>query len=233
MPKQSRRAGQNIRDLALERRFKAITSFIGAGLLIVLPFFVVKSFNDFLQQASFSNSDQHQASINMPFVFYLAFIVMAFCLGANGVFLWQRANRADQGARGEEEIGSELSSLEREGWSIEYGMRLGNKLGDADIVCISPQGKAYVIDVKSHKGEVIADGGQLSRRMGKAKYSFEKDFITQVMKQALQVRVQKDWKFVTPILAFSAAKVSVPSNKLRNVYVVEKAKLVPLLRSLG
>jgi len=233
MSKRSRRAGQNIRALALERRFKAIVSFIGAGLLIVLPFLVVKIFNDFLQQASFSNSDQPQASINMPFIFYVAFIVMAFCLGANGVFLWQRANRADQGAKGEEEMGSELSSLEREGWSIEYGMRLGNKLGDADIVCVSPQRKAYVIDVKSHRGEVVADGGQLSRRMGKEKYSFEKDFVSQVKKQAVDVRSQKDLKFVTPILAFSAAKVSVPSNKLRNVYVVEKSKLVSLLKSLG
>ncbi|QQE63991.1 hypothetical protein GFS31_06630 [Leptolyngbya sp. BL0902] len=69
--------------------------------------------------------------------------------------------------------------------------------------------------------------------MGKEKYPFEKDFINQVMKQALQVRKQKDLKFVTPILAFSSARVSVPSNKLRNVYIVEKVKLVSFLRSLG
>jgi hypothetical protein len=146
---------------------------------------------------------------------------------------WKRAGHAAQGAQGEEETSRELLQLEYEGWEIEYGMRLGNGLGDADIVCISPQDKAYVIDVKSHKGEVIVDGEQLYRRMGKINYPFEKDFIGQTMKQALQVRSQQGLTFVTPILAFSKAKVSVPSNKLRKVYVVEKSRLVSLLRSLG
>ncbi|WP_198806818.1 nuclease-related domain-containing protein [Leptolyngbya sp. BL0902] len=233
MSNRSRRAGQNIRELALRRRFKAVASFIGAGLLITLPFLLVEIFNNFFNQIALGNPDQPQTSLDMPLVFYLAFVVAALSLVVNGVFIWQQANRADQGAKGEEEIGRELSSLEHDGWSIEYGMRLGNKLGDADIVCISPRGKAYVIDFKSHKGEVIADGDQLRRRMGKEKYPFEKDFINQVMKQALQVRKQKDLKFVTPILAFSSARVSVPSNKLRNVYIVEKVKLVSFLRSLG
>jgi hypothetical protein len=78
----------------------------------------------------------------------------------------------------------------------------------------------------------MVDGEQLHRRMGKTNYPFEKDFIDQTMKQALQVRKQKGLKFVTPILAFSEAKVSVPSNRLRKVYVVEKSRLVSLLKSL-
>jgi hypothetical protein len=161
------------------------------------------------------------------------FIIIALGLVVNGVFLWRRANDADQGARGEEEVSRELSQLEYEGWKIDYGIRLGNGLGDADIVCISPQDKAYVIDVKSHKGEVMVDGKQLHRRMGKTNYPFEKDFISQTMKQALQVGKQRSLKFVTPIIAFSEAKVSVPSNRLRKVYIVEKSRLVSFLKSLG
>ncbi|MGB3295369.1 MAG: nuclease-related domain-containing protein, partial [Phormidesmis sp.] len=135
-------------------------------------------------------------------------------------------------ARGEEETAQEMLQLEQTGWQVEYGVRLG-RLGDVDIVCTSPQNKTYVIDVKSHRGEVTTDGKQLRRRMGKATYQFEKNFLNQAMRQALQVREQKDLSFVTPIVAFSSAKVSVPVGKLKNVYVVEKSRLVSLLRQLG
>ncbi|PZU96347.1 MAG: nuclease [Pseudanabaena sp.] len=233
MPKQLRRAGQNIRELALKRRIKGVCSFVGSGLVIFMPILLFKVFNDFMKQIASNNSSQSQASLNMPPMLYLVTIIAALGLVVNGISLWKRADRADQGAKGEEDISKELAQLENDGWEIEYGMRLGNRLGDADIVCISPQGKAYVIDVKSHKGEVIVEGEKLNRRMGKANYPFEKDFIKQVMKQALEVKKQKSLKFVTPILAFSEAKVFVPSNKLRNVYVVEKSSLISLLKTLG
>jgi hypothetical protein len=233
MSKRGRRAGQNIRELAIKRRAKAVSSFVGAGLVIFMPFLLVKTFDNFLKKITSNNFSQPQQSLNIPPIFYVIFIVCALGLVVNGIFLWKRANNADQGAVGEEEVSRELSQLECEGWKIEYGMRLGNGLGDADIVCISPQGKAYVIDVKSHKGEVMVDGEQLQRHMGKTIYPFEKDFIGQTMKQALQVGKQKSLKFVTPIIAFSEAKVSVPSNRLRKVYIVEKSRLVSLLKSLG
>jgi hypothetical protein len=53
------------------------------------------------------------------------------------------------------------------------------------------------------------------------------------MKQALKIKQQKDLDFVTPILVFSTARVSIQGDKFKNVYVVEKAKLVSLLKSLG
>ncbi|MEP0913323.1 NERD domain-containing protein [Leptolyngbya sp. GB1-A1] len=123
--------------------------------------------------------------------------------------------------------------LQQAGWQIEYGMHLGNRLGDADIVCISPQKKAFVIDVKSHRGTVITDGKQLQRQMGKTTYPFEKDFLTQATKQALQVRKQKNLSYITAIVAFSNARVSMQSNKIQKVYVVEKSELIPLLKTLN
>jgi len=233
MPKSSRRAGQNIRDLAVKRRVKAIASFVSAGLTVFFPFFLVKAFEDFLKQIYSLNPSQPRSSLNLPPIFYVLFVIVALGLVANGVSLWKRANRADQGAKGEEDTAQEMFQLEEDGWQIEYGMRLGNRLGDADIVCISPQNKAYVIDVKSHRGEVTTDGKQLYRLMGKTTYPFEKSFLDQAMKQALQVKKQKKLSFVTPIVAFSDAKVSVPSGKLQKVYVVEKSRLVVLLKSLG
>ncbi|MDX2216415.1 MAG: nuclease-related domain-containing protein [Oculatellaceae cyanobacterium bins.114] len=233
MPKTVRKAGQNIRELALKRRIKAIASFAAAGLALVFPFLIVKTFENFLSQVSSLNATQPQPSLNLPPIFYAVFIVAALGLVANGVLLWKRANRATQGAKGEEATAQEMVQLEHQGWRIEYGMHLGRGLGDADIVCISPQNKAYVIDVKSHKGEVTTDGEQLYRRMGNTTYPFEKNFLAQAMKQALQVRTQKNLNFVTPVVAFSNAKVSVPIGKLQKVYVVEKSRLVSLLKSLG
>jgi len=209
MSKFSRHAGKNIRELAMRRRAEAFASYITAGLIGVIWINSITS------------------------IFSVPLIIIAIGLIANGAFLWKRANHADQGAKGEEDIAQAIAQLENQDWQIEYGIQLGNRLGDLDIFCISPQGKAFAIDVKSHRGEVITDGQELYRRMGNKKYPFEKNFIQQVMKQALQIKQQKDLAFVTPIVAFSTARVSIQGDKLKNVYVVEKAKLVSLLKSLG
>jgi hypothetical protein len=234
MSRASRRAGQNVRELALKRRVKAIGLFASAGLLVFFPFWLVKTFENFTQQISSLNSSQSPTSFNLPPIFYVFFVVMAMGLVANGVFLWKRANHADQGAKGEEDTAQEMLQLEQEGWKVEYGMRLGNRLGDADIVCVSPKNKTFVIDVKSHRGDVTTDGTHLYKRMGKTTYPFKKDFLNQAKKQALQVKKQKNLNhFVTPIISFSRAKVLIPSGKLQNVYIVEKSRLVSLLKSLS
>ncbi|MBW4647463.1 MAG: NERD domain-containing protein [Kastovskya adunca ATA6-11-RM4] len=233
MAKSSRQAGQNIRKLAVKRRAKAILSFVSAGLVVFFPFFLFKAFESFLKDIPSLNPSQPQLLLKIPLILYAFLVIVALGMVSNGVFLGKRANHADQGAKGEEDTAQEIFQLEQGGWQVEYGMRLGNRLGDADIVCISPQNKAYVIDVKSHRGEVTTDGKQLYRRMGKTSYPYEKNFLDQAMKQALQVKKQKNLSFVTPIVAFSDAKVSVPAGKLQKVYVVEKSRLVTLLKSLG
>ena len=211
---ENNQAGRNIRELALNRRIKAISYFISAFFVFFGSFVVILNFK-------------------FPPIFYLLFMIIALWLISNGAFLWKRANHADQGAKGEEDIAQALLPLESQGWKLEYGMRLGNGLGDLDVFCVSPQGKAFAIEVKSHRGEVITDGQELFRRMGNKKYPFEKNFIAQAMKQTLKIKQQKDLPFVTPILAFSTARVSIQGDKFKNVYIVEKAKLVSLLKSLG
>ncbi|MEA5418037.1 nuclease-related domain-containing protein [Spirulina sp. CCNP1310] len=233
MIKSNRRAGQNIRQLATKRRTKAMICFASGGVVLFFPLFLVKIINDFLKQISSLSSSQPQPSLNLPIIFYAPFIILAFASIANGVFLWKRANHADQGAHGEEDTAQAISPLEREGWQIEYGTQLGKSRADVDIICISPQGKAYVIDVKSHRGEVITDGTQLYRRLGHQSFPFEKHFLNQVKRQAVQVKEQKRLGFVTPILAFSNAKVLISSSRFQKVYVIEKSKLLQLLKSLG
>ncbi len=227
MGRSKRKAGKNIRNLALARRMKAIYYFLYAAGFAIFPFLFVSFFKDLFQSFSGDNSLEINPILYVPFAF--GFCICAF----RGYNYWQRANHADQGAKGEEKMAEVMTTLEQEGWDIEYGMPLGKRLGDADIVCISPQQKAYVVDVKSHRGEVVTDGETLSRRMGKESYSFEKNFLRKSMQQAFQVKKQRKLKFVTPILAFSEAQVSVPPGKVKGVYVVEKLRLVPLLKSLG
>ena len=232
MPKSRRKAGRNIRGLAINRRIDAMISFGFAGILICSPL-LVRALENYIKQIPSLNLSQTQFSLNFPPITYLIIVIFALLAIANGAYLWKRANHADRGAKGEEETAKEISQLEKDGWQVEFNFQLGNRLGDVDIICISPQNKVYTIDVKSHSGEVVTDGQQLYRRWGKENSSFEKNFLEQAMKQALQVRKQKNLSFVTPIVAFSKAKVSIPTNKVQKVYVVEKSKLITLLKSLG
>ncbi|MBE9202751.1 NERD domain-containing protein [Synechocystis salina LEGE 06099] len=233
MSTRSRRPGQNIRELALRRRVKAVSLFVSAIFFLVMPFGIVNLFEKFFKEIITNNPQNTTSYLEMSPVFYLPFLIISLGLVADGIYLLKRANRADQGAKGEEDTSRELSGLKQHGWKIEYGMSLGNRLGDADIVCISPQNRVYVIDVKSHKGKIIANGEKLYRRMGHRDYSFEKDFIAQTMKQALQVKKQQGFKFVTPIIVFSDAKVLISSNQIRKVFIVEKSELASLLKTLG
>jgi hypothetical protein len=215
-----RKAGQNVRDLAFRRRMQSIASFLAALGLLILTIF------------SFPLMAVWLSFIVAVLIFTIG-LIGALSYVFRGIDLWRSANRADQGAKAEEITAKILLTLTEEGWKIEYGMRLKRGLGDADVVCISPQGKAYVIDVKSHRGTIILQGDRLRRRMGQAIYPFEKDFLRQVMKQALQVKVQKKLDFVTPILAFTCAELALTEAKIRGVYVMPAEQLPLRLKSLG
>lgn len=226
------RAGRNIRILAFSRRFKAVQAFVLAGMCAYMPF-ALATLTERFQQLRLSASPEIDDSPAMPLVIYGIGFLFALGLVVSGVSLWKKANRADQGAKGEEDTANELRSLVADGWQIEYGKRLGKGVGDIDIICVSPNNKTYVIDVKSHKGIVTTDGKKLNRRMGKTQYPFEKDFLAQVTRQALQVKKKTDVDFVTPIVAFSNARVEIATNKVKHVYVIDKSRLAALLRSLG
>jgi len=64
-------------------------------------------------------------------------------------------------------------------------MRLGSGLGDADIVCTSPKARFFGVDIKPHRGSIFVAGDQLKRQVGQQTCSFEKDFLSQAIKQAI------------------------------------------------
>ena len=99
------------------------------------------------------------------------------------------ANRADQGASGEEDVAGLLQELENLGWKVEYNISLQH-WGDADAFARSPNGRCFVIDTKTNKGGVFFDGTVLKRRYGKDIYDFSngKDLLKAVKGQAAAVK---------------------------------------------
>jgi hypothetical protein len=233
MTRTTRRPGQNIRELAQKRRRRALAFFgSSVGIIACLP---IAAISESIVAKIYANlKPPANSPITFPLVFYAIFAAVALILAFNGLSLWKKANRATQGAnKGADEMLRQLLAMEQECWTIESGISLDGTIRDSGIVCVSPQGKVFVIDVKSHRGQVVTDGKALYRRTRRNKYPFEKNFLRQSMKRALQVKQQKGLSFVTPIVAFSSARVSVPSGKVAGVYVVGGKRLVGLLRGLG
>lgn len=215
------RVGQNVRDMAARRRMQAIALF---GLAVVgaiaVPLFI---YAFFLALGS-----------ALPAWFPLVgvgagFAVAVVCI-QKGRYLWMRANHADQGAAGEEAVARSLAPLIHSGWAVEYGVR-DRRVGDVDVVLVSPNGKVFTIDVKSHQGQVTAQGDTLYRGTGRRRKRFEKNFINQAKRQAIAIRDQRQCAFVTPLIVFSNANVAV-DYPIGTVYVTSRQEMCRLLRSL-
>jgi len=205
--------GAYVRRLATQRRLKAVFHFGVAVMFLLAPFFVSVAF---------------QVPVG-PLV-YLLCLGAATWLGFNGRYLLNRAKGADQGARAEEQVSRLLAPLEKEGWHIEYNLKLPYG-GDVDAFLMSPKSNAYIVEVKSHAGEIVFDRNQLKRRRG---HPLEKDFIKQVLRQVMAVKKLKRLRWVTALLTFTRARVNIdqPDSKVRDVYVVEGIFLLQRLRQL-
>ena len=216
-------AGSNIRQLAWKRRVMAIQYFAGAVVLACLPFMG----KPLLQQLT----PIAQVTVVVPVWVYLLCFGAATLLVWGGLHLWKRAGHAAQGAAGESAVAALLKPLQASGWTIEYGFR-DPRVGDIDVYLLSPSGKAYTIDVKSHGGLVKSARGKLYRQYGQqAAQPFEKDFLEQARKQAAVLQERKGLRSVTPAIVFSKAGVAV-SNPVHGVYVWRSEKAVAQLLKL-
>lgn len=76
-------------------------------------------------------------------------------------------------------------------------------VGDIDAVVVSPDGRTWAIDTKSHAGEVLVDNQGLYRRLGTKIMRFDGDFLVKSKEQA---KVAKDYlrvRWVEPVLCFT------------------------------
>lgn len=215
MPK----AGRRIRQLAREHRSGALARFGGAFSLAVPPLLIL---------------------LLIPTTSGLGVLVVLGCwVGAallyqQGQQLWIKANQADQGADGEEEVERLLKPLERQGWRIEYNVPL-KRWGDADVFLRSPRGNYFVVDVKSNKGRIFFDGAMLKRRYGKQVHDLNngKNLLKAVKGQASTLKDMNRVSFVQPIICFTQANLEKieQSKQINGVYVVDAVNLLSLLTS--
>lgn len=214
------KAGANIRQLANQRKKGALLRFGGCFGLVAAP--VVISFFVPL-------------SPGLLVLIWVSCLTIAFLFYRSGQKLLVLANKADQGAGGEEDVAQLLNVLQHLGWTMEYNIRL-ERWGDADAFVRSPLGNCFVIDTKTNKGGVFFDGTVLKRRYGKDIYDFDKgkDLLKAVRGQAAVVKDLKQVRYVQPILCFTEANLNEinQSEKINGVYVVSATNLINLLQQL-
>lgn len=212
-------AGDNIRQLALRRKKKAIGQFTIAGVLFTAPVLLYLLLDN----------------IGISILIHVGCWVYAFISFKNGQKLLVSAQRANQGSEAEESVALILSELEREGWKIEYNIPVKG-WGDADAFLRSPKNKCFVVDTKSDGGTVFFDGNRLMKRYGKKVYPFSnnKDILKAARGQAVSLKKMKRVRFVTPILCFTKATLNIQiiNKKVENVYVLTQDSLVGMLRRL-
>jgi hypothetical protein len=207
------KAGVNVRQLALQRRKDAILRFIGTACLIAIPLLTL-----FIMPTT----------PGLVTLILIAFSIGAFILYKQGQDLWFLANRADQGASGEENVARILKVLEHQGWKMEYNVPLPH-WGDADVFLRSSRSNYFVVDVKTNKGRVFFDGSVLKQRYGKKVHDFPngKDLLRAVRGQAAAVRDLKKVSYVQPVLCFTRANLS----ELHNQELIMFMLSVPLTLS--
>jgi Holliday junction resolvase-like predicted endonuclease len=206
----ARKAGGNIRKLAWVRKSDAMQKFVLAAGCIA---------------GTLSLPMLH---LPIPAPMYILGIAGGGLLTYQGRQQLDSGARADQGAKGEEEIAQLLKKLPR-GWTVEYN-RPVQGLGDIDAIVSAPKGRTWSIDVKSHNGTIFQQGEQLKKRMGKNVYGLGKDFIGAALRQASLLQKMDGIGWVTPVICFSAAQVDI-SRPVNGVHVLEKSQLLKFLLS--
>ncbi|MGB5635563.1 MAG: nuclease-related domain-containing protein [Waterburya sp.] len=147
----------------------------------------------------------------------------------------QAAQNAHQGATAEEKIFILLELvLVPLGWNFQYNYKLAERW-DIDVVALSPAGKTYIIDVKSHKGTKLVTEDGIYRVWNGEVSCFKKDLLKGVLRQAVTLRNRENLRWVSPIICFTEGWIEYQTDTKnpQKVLVVSKRQLTDLLLSLG
>jgi hypothetical protein len=216
LPRKKRQPGEYIHKLGEQRQQSAILHYALAGGVFVGTIFLV---------SIHSNS-------SVGIVLFLGGLTTSYYLYCNGQHLMKRSGDAQNGAKAETQVAALLLPLQRQGWQIEYNLRI-RKWGDADVVLYSPKGNWFVIDVKSHSGTKVYESGRLRKCYGRNIYDFQEgDLIGKVKGQASEVKSLKNARWVIGMLCFTRGDVDIPGNNAGGVYVVTANNLVNTLLQL-
>ncbi len=159
-------------------------------------------------------------------------IVLLICsriLFLIGKHFSESASVAMIGAIGEEDVAAVLQKLPST-WKIERNIPIESG-GDIDFLVTSPENTIFVLDAKAHSGTVVYDGIRLSRRLKGKRVPFERDILSKVKQQAVQIRTERKLPFVNPILVFTRAELQLSSLDTALVKVLTLKDLLPHLLS--
>ncbi|RCJ25385.1 hypothetical protein A6S26_16515 [Nostoc sp. ATCC 43529] len=216
LPPRTKQPGEQIRKLVKERRQSGRLSYAFAAIVFIGTVLLFSIFSTSL----------------VGMLVLLVGLVASCYLCLNGKHLMKRADDAQRGAKAETEVAILLRPLQNQGWEIEYNLQV-KRWGDADVVLHSPQGKWYIVDVKSHGGTKVYENGRLRKRYGRDTFDFnEGDLISKVKGQATEVKHLKNVRWVTALLCFTKGDVDIPSNQVGGVYVVTASNLINTLLHL-
>jgi len=128
-------------------------------------------------------------------------------LEKKGTVILKRAKQAERGAIAEEKTGAILEEALPQGNFIIHDFDTGR--GNIDHILVGPKG-IFTVEVKSHRGTVTFDNGNLLRD-GEP---FEKDFLKQAWAECFVVReILAKWEIkkpsADPLIIFSNAFVKV------------------------
>lgn len=214
-------AGQSTFDLADKRR-KTGLFFGGVGIVLVLcvgSIFILPG----LSSKMGSNS--------LLGVFVFLFFVIIPLINIYTKKKSKEFRRAARGAKAEIQVETLLCDLDEDEYEIFHDVEY--EYGNIDHIVINKSGNVFMIETKSHHGEVtIYDETILMNNK-----PVEKDFISQSLRNTYWLREQiqqtigiKTW--ITPILVFTNAFVPY-IQPIKGVYVVNQKYLIRTIEDIS
>jgi hypothetical protein len=192
MAKQTGSAGKSAREMAEDRRMRAMVPLV-IMVLILWLFLKLHLITKF----------------GLPALFVLAigFAVARVFIEKKVDHAVKRAKDADRGALAEEKVGDELGKLP-EGWHVFHDVVFSGF--NIDHIAAGPGG-IFAVETKSHRGKVTAQGDKLLLN-GK---STEKDFLKQAWGEAFKVQeilkehIAREVR-VQPVVCFTRGFIKTP-----------------------
>lgn len=205
-------AGKSTRDLSDKRyNSRVVITLIGVSAIMLIVFFLPNL--------------KGLGIAGLVVVFVLMKLIMGITDQETRRYR-KLERRASKGAKGEEKVGDLLRQLP-EGYSIFHD--IVSPYGNIDHVVLNDKDQIFLIETKSHHGEVIYNGTNLLINFKMP----EKDLIGQTLKNTYWLRDEaKKWTdtsvFIKPVIVFTNAFVKIP-NPVKNISIVNKKYLNKVL----
>src|SRR5262249_24027647 len=165
--------------------------------------------------------------LTVPFWFVCLCLVAArICYGEAGQHM-QAAARFEQGQTGEDELAEELEKLSPR-WRVKRNVIIEH-LGGIDFFVVSPSGKPFVLDAKSHEGTIVTIGQAIYRLYKGSYVPLENDLVVQAMRQAIAAKELFGLPYVTAVVVFTRAQVQIYPPKIRQAHILSKSNVVAFL----